>query len=242
MRPIVMEITGASGSGKSSLARALAGTGGGVAHVSLRGNVSAAQVTRGALRAAVPFASQLVRLPSRPWYRFGLMVQLQCYAELLRRLEGRRGIVVLDQGPVYLMSIIQRALTGSNDRPRFLRYWSDTLDFWSRALHLVVVLDAPGDLLLDRIRQRGTPHPLLGKSPEKAARDLAQARRSQKRILDALCARRQGPEVLEIATGGLEVEEVARRILSRLATPAEGDPGRPPAADPRPGRGAAGPH
>lgn len=54
-------------------------------------------------------------------------------------------VVLLDQGAVYMLSILQRALpSDSRDRSDgvFRKYWANALEAWSCRLSCVVVLEA----------------------------------------------------------------------------------------------------
>jgi hypothetical protein len=205
---------GPPGSGKSSLVRALlARKDRRYFAAALRGRVGWATVTRSAVWVALPFAAQFGRIPTRPWYRYRTMVQLGIHAAVLcgRRRAGE--VAVLDQGPVYLLSILQRALRADgSDHRRFLRFWEATLGYWSRALDLVVVLDAPDEVLFERVKSRGTPHPLLGLDPASGLRVLGAGRRSRELILEQLSARNPSLTVERLDTQGLCAEALAERV------------------------------
>jgi hypothetical protein len=212
--PVVVELAGPAGSGKSSLVRHLVGPGAaGYTQGALRGRIGRTGIARGALRVALPFAAQAARMPSRPLYRFRIMVQLECHLALLRRWRGVREVVVLDQGPVYLLSILQRALRGDGrDSRAFVRYWEDTVSRWSRTIDLVVVLDAPDAVLHERVQRRGSPHPLLGRSLAQAAGPLAEGRQSRDSVLAALRACNPSLATVELHAGELPLEALAERV------------------------------
>jgi chloramphenicol 3-O-phosphotransferase len=223
MRSQVVEVVGPGGSGKSSLVRAITGPDQGEAmRVGVRGRLGATAIAWHAARTIPPLVGQLPRIQSRPLYRYTTMVQLRCYADVVGRLDGQREVLLLDQGPVYLMSIVQRALAqdGCADSRLFLGYWEGALEFWARTLRLVVVLDAPDEVLLERIRSRGTRHPLLERPHPAAVRHLAAGRSSRSRILEALRSYRPGLRVLEIDTATSGTEDIARLVRGRLGLPA----------------------
>jgi hypothetical protein len=212
---MAIELLGLPGSGKSSLGNALvARYGDVVGAVRLRGTVGPLDVARGALRAALPFVSQCPRMPSRRWYRYTTMVHLEVHRDVLRLLSGRCTVAVLDQGPVYLLSVLQRAMREphSGNARWFLRYWDRAVDQWARTLSLVVLLDGPADLLHERIQRRGSPHPLLGRSVQDARQHLDRSRRSRDRLLDLICSRAGGPAVLRIPSDLLDPDAAAVRV------------------------------
>jgi hypothetical protein len=236
--PPAVELVGSSGSGKSSLLRALLKLGAGaIVRSDLDRDTGRLQIMRHAARAAVLFAGQATRVPSRPLYRFGLMVQLESHLGLLRQRRGTDAVVILDQGPVYLISILQRALRrDGTDSRRFLRYWEDLLDTWSRVLRMVVVLDAEDDLLYRRIQQRGSPHPLLGRPRADMARFFEVARRSSAMVLEELSRRNPRLRIAHLPAGEMTPEETARTVQWHLdEVLAGGD-----AQEPRPGESPTG--
>jgi hypothetical protein len=218
LRPLAMEVVGPAGSGKSSVARALAERGDRlVSAARLADRVSRVAAALSATRVVVPFVAQLGRFPSRPWYRCHIMVQLQSHAEMLDRWNDAEAVALLDQGPVYLLSILQRALRrDGRDSRHFLRFWNGMLDHWAKALGLVVVLDAPDEVLYQRVQARGTPHPLLRRGPEAGPRAIAAGRRGRELILGELCARNPSLIVERLDTHSLDAAALAERIARRI--------------------------
>jgi hypothetical protein len=219
--PFVLELVGSPGSGKSSVARALVeGTDPPFELASPRGRVGSARIVRNAVGLLPAFTAQLLRRPNRPWYRYMMAIQLRSYAEMLDSWSEPRRVAVLDQGPVYLLSILQRMLRGEpHDSPLFRRFWTATLAEWSRALDLVVVLDARTEVLLERIRRRGTPHPVLWMPPDAARRFVERRLASRGGILDALAAAGGSVRILRLESGSRSAaslaDEVRGSVLAR---------------------------
>src|SRR6185369_16440622 len=105
----------------------------------------------------IPSLLRLYRSDSRHLTRreFAWMSILVGWSSLLRK-EARdcNRVIILDQGPVYLLT--EMRLFG----PEYLRkkaaegFWQDLFDRWRTTLSMVIWLDAPNDILLDRIRNR----------------------------------------------------------------------------------------
>lgn len=64
--------------------------------------------------------------------------------------------VLLDQGPAYTLVRLHPLLSDSNDR--FRRWWVDATTRWADLLDLLVLLDAPDEVLAQRIRSRSKAH------------------------------------------------------------------------------------
>ncbi|HEX6924636.1 MAG TPA: hypothetical protein VF167_04375 [Longimicrobiaceae bacterium] len=220
--PALVELVGPPGVGKSAVARALRQSGDEgdevLSTTRPRHAIGWGGLLRCAVTGAVRFAPQFVRRPTRPGYRLSVLVQLLAHAELVRGWRGRGGIAVLDQGPVYLLSILQRALRhdGRNSR-LYLRYWNGTLQFWADALRMIVLLEATDDVLLTRMHERGTPHSYLAHGSEEARRALSADRRSREDILNALKERNPELRVLRFDSGADPPGVLAGRILEELA-------------------------
>ncbi|HEU5209580.1 MAG TPA: hypothetical protein VFU06_09225 [Longimicrobiales bacterium] len=231
--PAVVEIVGPGGSGKSSLVGLLAGDDRAVVHASLRNHLPLGDFVRSGARVFRPFLAQIPRIPSRRWYRLEVMVQLQAHAAVVARLAARgTHTIVLDQGPVYLLSILQRAhaAAGRRNALAFQRYWDESLAFWRRTLRLLVVLDAPDMVLYERIQTRATRHPLLHRELQSAMLKIQRGRESRARIIDALLAGRDAPALLGVDTSALSPVQVAEQVRSRLRSTAPVTHGRDPVA------------
>jgi hypothetical protein len=214
--PLVLELVGPAGVGKSSVATALQKCGGG-AFIQPQASkaLSSFRFARGAVEVAVPFASQFSRIPSRPWYRFAIMAQLRGYQQMMRKWEGQQAVLVLDQGPVYLMSILQRALArDGSDSESFIRYWNETLQYWADRLSLIVNMQASDELLFKRIQSRGTPHPLLGKGKNSAAPFFRRGDESRSSIFALLQQRSRSLNMMTISVGQKTIEEMAKDICA----------------------------
>jgi hypothetical protein len=218
MKAPVVELVGPAGSGKSTLrARLIDRDDGEFCSVSLRESLRAIALITAVRATAVPFLTQARRMPTRPFYRFKLMVQLHAHGRNLRRLCAGHSAIVYDQGPVYLLSILQRALRADGaDSYAFRRYWEATLEGWANALDLIVVLDAPDAELYERIQRRGSRHRLLKRSVGEAARSFERGRRSRAAVLAALATRNSGLRILQVPSAADSAEGIARAVAAEV--------------------------
>jgi adenylate kinase family enzyme len=223
----VVELVGLPGTGKTTVVSALVETGQGrIQRVRLRGWRSMVFSARNVFVVAIPFAHQWRRIRGRRWNRFSMMVRLQTLGDLLAPARTRGSeIVLLDQGPVYMLSILQRALQDPDsptvNSPRFETYWRQTLAAWAERLDCVVQLEASDDVLHQRIIRRGTMHPALRLTAEQAARSFETTRRSRERILRSLQSTASGgPLVVSLRTDLLTIEDTVSEILERLGASA----------------------
>ncbi len=216
----VFELVGPPGAGKSTVARMLVERSGGrIVYLRLRDWRNLPGVARSVIRVCVPFLFHLPSLERRRWNKFSELVQAHAfYHAVSARLDTGASAVLLDQGPVYLLSILQRTLASGPARNSrlFLRHWNGLVTRWARRLDFVVLLDASDDTLYERITSRGNRHPVIGATREEAARFLENARHSRDRIVARLQAKNPDLEVLRFDTEQAPAAAIVEQILDRI--------------------------
>jgi hypothetical protein len=145
-----------------------------------------------------------------PWNRERLLMMAYLQA-LPRALRGRQGIVVFDQGPIYLLT-----------RPilldeRLASWWQRTFDAWSSLLDAVVWLEAPDAVLLERINARSKVHRLKGRQDQAALEVLAEGRRAHQDAIRRLDGRASTPAILRFDTSRRSAEQIVDDVLEQLA-------------------------
>jgi len=168
----------------------------------------------------MPSLLRLYRRDSRQLSRreFAWMTILNGWPALIDA-ESNHGhkLIVLDQGPVYLLAEMQ--LFG----PVYLRQraaaslWQDLCSRWSTALRMVVWLDAPDDVLLDRIRTRQQDHLVKTQPADKGYEFLDRYRTEYERLLTVLTAKIEGLRVLRFDTGRQKPQDIVNRFLSEIS-------------------------
>jgi hypothetical protein len=140
-------------------------------------------------------------------------VRIMMYVQALPRVLPELGspgdsAIVFDQGPLFL-------LTRFNFRDeRLSTWWNRMVDTWAPLLDIVVFLDAPDDLLRERINTRDKWHALKGADGSSAFDVLRASRQVYERTLEAVAARPGGPAVLRFDTSARSADEIAEAILS----------------------------
>lgn len=149
----IIELLGPAGAGKSTVTRALVER-----NVDIESDFRirrAAHVPRFALAAlsacvsGVPFRSGILG-----WRTAAYLETLQGVLTA-RRTEPR--ITVFDQGPVFLLSLLSE-LAGIDPPSSSLRWWDRQIRRWARTLDLIVWLDAPDEILAERMDRRQQRH------------------------------------------------------------------------------------
>ncbi len=212
-RSLLIEVMGPAGAGKTSLARALTEL-----DPSVRVGLGVGRLRWFPFlvaRAARSLPTWRLRYRGDRWFTWNELKSLAFLDAWLRAARTRRGrgVVVLDHGPLYRLARIRAfgpPLVGSRG---FDRWWRQNLRGWLDALDLVVLLDAPDGVLLERVGRRG--HWYLSATPSEAERRafLRRYREAFERVLEGVGAR--GPRVVRLRSDLASVSELAAAVLRK---------------------------
>jgi shikimate kinase len=209
----VVELVGVAGAGKTSLVRTL-----GARDALIRADI------------AVPRSSYFRDIPSllptfvdfrRPWRTFlrKEMKRVLHLTTLYRRLDearqGGQGIVLFDEGPVYMLARLRFLGGGGIDNPGFERWWRSTILQWAEVLELIVWLDADVRVLVERIRSRSGPAPINDTTDAALFAFIDRYRSCYDRVVGELTTA-GGPRVITLDTGRKSIDALASRILTGI--------------------------
>ena len=209
-RPLVIELVGPAGSGKSTLLQTLVRRDGSI-RAGVRAPVSAY------VEGTFPLLPTFLRI-HRPyrgllWKEMKRILYLQALERLLRREAAEsHGTIILDEGPVYMLSRLRVFGGEAIESPSFESWWRGAVGRWAGALDALVWLDAPDAVLARRVRMRGQPYPLKDTSEPALCKLFSSYRAAFERVVSELTAD-GGPEVFKFATDRQSPEQVADRIL-----------------------------
>jgi thymidylate kinase len=134
-----------------------------------------------------------------------------------RQVPGTGTIVILDQGPVFMLA----KLIGFGPetlKSQAVRQWLEKIYLqWAGTLDMVVCLDTPDAILLQRIRARETWHGFKNLSESEAVEILARFRQAHTKVLSELMAGESGPGLLCFDTAKKSQDEIAENLLIQLA-------------------------
>jgi len=129
------------------------------------------------------------------------------------------GLAIIDQGPVYMMSMLIVHREGELGRPRMSAWLDRAARRWARALDAVVLLDAPDEVLARRINTRPDDHIQKG-SPDARVRDFLKVRRAAlDRATGLLRSQNDALTVLRFDTERQAPGEILDKILAALSPP-----------------------
>jgi thymidylate kinase len=186
--PRRVEIVGVAGTGKSTLMRALverypACHGADTLHTRLPGHW---RYVVHSLPVVVPLFAKTVRFRSAlSWDEVKYVVYVSEWSRYLDvRPEHHLGITVLDQGPLFGLARLLWERKPATRSPWFRAWVRQMVARWSTRLDLVVWLDAPDDVLVERIDEREQGHEAKGRATDDALELLARHRDAYDRVLD----------------------------------------------------------
>jgi len=159
-RPPIAELVGPTGAGKSTLLHALLER-----HPNIRPMLRTRVLGRtpAIARDLASFApTALAAIPVSPVFvsrNLRLWVRLETrYGALRQERPVARGPVVFEHGPVYTLARLSAFHRGEPLRGPVASYLGRVSERWAEALDVVIWLDAPIDVLMQRVRERAKRH------------------------------------------------------------------------------------
>jgi hypothetical protein len=216
-RPLVVEIMGPAAAGKTTLIRTLCTDGD-----EIRSGIDVASIRSAGVftaKAASFLPVWLLRRPRGRWFTWREVKSLAFLDLWYREVERGRpsGVVatLLDHGPLYRLTALREFGPEMARSERFERWWVAAFDRWKSTVDIVVWLDAPDELLLERVERRGHWYLSADRSIEEKHEFLGRYRSALKGMLEGFAE--DGPTILRFETGRTSAREVADRVLEALA-------------------------
>lgn len=214
-RSPLIELIGPAGAGKSALLQALAAreprirrTPGvwGPGHLALAASTVRTARLLLTLRGGSAFDREALKYIVR-------LDALATAMEGIRLPEGQ--VLCIDEGPLFALACFDVRPPSFVASPVFRRWRTAALDHWSRALDVVIVLDAPDSVLVRRIRERAKAHRVKFAPDREITAFLATARRAFAKVLAELPTASR-PLVLRLDAEGGTPDELAEQVLLAL--------------------------
>ena len=217
----VVEIVGPAGSGKSTLA------------------IELSKIDKRTIISPVPNLHQIRQLPffainclrntpnlvsfllSEKYTRPSLsqivwMVTLTGWHQLLRRAKAAGKILLLDQGPIFIMTDLSEFGPDCFRSEYMQKWWASSYEQWANTIDLVVWLDAPVSVLINRINSRTKQHIVKNKSPNEISNFLSMSRQALSQTMPKLLDFNDSLRILHFDTSQISPMRIAPRIFSAL--------------------------
>jgi deoxyadenosine/deoxycytidine kinase len=148
------------------------------------------------------------------------MIRLHASRTITENLEDE--IVVLDQGPIYTLATLHLSASRPTNSSSFENRWKQVAQRWAGLLDTVVFLEAPGDVLLQRILDRSKPHFLKSQTGVDKLEWLNVLSATLKRTVD-IFQEHSGLTVLRFDTSKEQLPDILARVQKELARPPRSD-------------------
>jgi cytidylate kinase len=142
------------------------------------------------------------------------MVYLQGWHRVLKRQgTNNNAIVVVDQGAIYKLATLYWFGPEKLKDQRLNKWWDQLFEQWASTLDMVVWLDGPDDILIERINSRDSWHLIKELSTQEARKYFSDYRLAFNYILSRLLSF-EDITVLRFDTSYQSPEDILARVLS----------------------------
>jgi len=216
--PRVVELIGPAGAGKTTLYKALSNYPEQI-RLSNFPNIRRAADTPFFIQYGlqlVPSLFRLYRRSSRQLSRreFAWMSILNGWPFVLQKAVKKCSqVIVLDQGPVYLLAEMREFGPEYLKSENAEKLWQELYRRWAATLDMIVWLDAADIFLFERIRTREKGHVVKDKAAPTVYEFLARYRRAYDYVLSAFDTCMGGPRVLRFDTSRQRPGEIVDHLL-----------------------------
>lgn len=214
---MIVELVGPAGAGKSTLAQNVHRADSSV-HVGLSlWGLPRRRLIAGAIGLIPTIVGAAARKRRLRWREIAQMIRLDALRRVLRRTKARkRGIILLDEGPVFGISWLdlafakRGAMAPEKWRRRSLRKWAGLLD-------TVILLDAQDATLAGRIRTRAKRHRMMNGTDRAIQRFANDFREAFEKVVTELAESDQARVVVDQVRTDGRLDRSATRLRATLA-------------------------
>jgi thymidylate kinase len=219
----VVEIVGPAGAGKSTLYRALEKKGTDIVGEPLPPVWDIPYIPFFAknILSLIPVLTRTLGKGDRNLSRRELawMAMLNGWPEILKqKVESDSKIILMDQGPVFLMAILYAFGPQSLQSPEVQEWWLKIFKQWMQVLDVVVWLDTSDEVLTTRIRTRDEDHLVKQESDRDVSEFLAKYRQVYDWLIRTISADNPKLRVLRFNTAQNSVDEIVSSVISEINT------------------------
>ena len=122
-------------------------------------------------------------------------------------------VIVLDQGPVYLLAETSELGPNCLKSSKAEKFWQCVYRRWAATLDMVIWLDTDNSLLFERIQTRAKGHVVKNEPAQTAYKFLESYRTAYEHIFRRLKSNAGGPRIIHFDTGQDPPDEVADQLL-----------------------------
>jgi len=216
-QPLVVEIVGPAGTGKTTLLRALSQYNKNIQAVFHLRRIKYIPFYAGNALLLLPvFLRQWNEGRGFTWREINWMIRLKASHHILkRRALGDGPIIILDQGPVYTLTRLSEHRPERAKGHCFDNWCKSMLQEWAATLDMVIWLDAPDKVLMERIHTRDKWHLVKDNSEQEAYKFLANSRTLIEQAIAKL-ATKGGLNVMRFDTDRASLDQIVDNVRIAL--------------------------
>jgi len=226
--PLIIELVGLAGSGKTTLSHALNRRSEKIqlgAEIELRKLKHIPVFVRN-----TPPLLPIILHRSRysrwfTWEEIKYVVYLKGWPHVLgQQQQAAHGdeAILLDHGPVFKLATLNAFGPEYLKTEKVKTWWNNMFKQWASRVDIIIWLDAPDTILEQRINSRNQRHAVKGKTKTEVLQFLARYRMSYEEILAKLMTD-QGPVLFQFDTSQTSIEQVVEEVLLTIASRLEGN-------------------
>jgi hypothetical protein len=215
---LIAELVGPAGAGKTAMLHAIARLEPGIrAGVHIDRWRDLPTVIRYAI-ALVPIGLELLRDHPRSFRSaMGQLLRLRTLPLVLdREASAGRHVIMLDEGPLFALGRLSAFQAANRGTTLLAREWRRQLEQWAGRLDLVIWLDAPDSVLVQRIRSRSKSHRVKETGDAAVFEFLDRYRRAYEEIRARVTASGR-TRMIDVNTAELSAEQAVGVVLTTLA-------------------------
>lgn len=215
--PFIVELVGLAGAGKTTLGRALAQHDAKItvaADLELR-KKEHVPIFVGQVPFLLPLFLRRCRRPSRwfTWDEIKAMTYLKAWPRVLSQQASNDGtVILLDHGPIFKLATLNAFGPERLKSPGFEPWWQNMFKQWAFTLDIVIWLNAPTNILVERINARNQRHVVKGRPEEEVYNFLRRYQTSYEQVMAHLTAYGK-PMLLQFDTNQVSIEQIIDEVL-----------------------------
>ena len=121
-------------------------------------------------------------------------------------------ITILDHGPIYRLAFLRELGPEITLSTLFKSWWTNVLKQWEDTLDLIIWLDAPNEILFNRIRQRDKSHTIKDKGKQEGIEFLTHYRTFMQKTINELSEDRK-TTLIRFDTSQISLEQIGNQVF-----------------------------